>query len=125
MKTACSANDLVGRRSGLLLWGLPALVILAGMGAGPALRAMFWTPAFLIMGVACVYNARHCGRLHCFITGPLYLVAAGASFSVGLGFAAIPWSWIGIGSLIGTLLAHVPEWVRGRYVVGQAKSAAG
>lgn len=117
MTTACSTSDLVGQRSGLLLWGLPTLVILAGIYVGPALRTFLWTPAFLVMGGACAYNAGRCGRIHCFTSGPLYIAAGLASFVAGLGLAPVPWSWIALGALIGTVLAHVPEWVRGRYIV--------
>jgi len=28
------------------------------------------------MGAGCVVNARRCGRLHCYVTGPIFLVAA-------------------------------------------------
>jgi len=32
--------------------------------------------AFLIMGLACIANARRCGRVHCYFTGPLFLLSA-------------------------------------------------
>jgi len=28
------------------------------------------------MGLGCLVNAARCGRLHCYVTGPLYLAAA-------------------------------------------------
>ncbi len=28
------------------------------------------------MGIACLANAARCGRVHCYITGPLFLLAA-------------------------------------------------
>ena len=37
---------------------------------------MLWLPALLMMGVACLRNAARCGRVHCYITGPLSLLAA-------------------------------------------------
>jgi len=38
-------------------------------------RLLLWIPAFLVMGVACLANAARCGRVHCYITGPLSLFA--------------------------------------------------
>jgi len=29
-----------------------------------------------VMGLGCLVNAARCGRLNCYVTGPLYLVAA-------------------------------------------------
>ena len=35
-----------------------------------------WVPAFVVMGVGCLANAARCGRTHCYVTGPLFLLAA-------------------------------------------------
>jgi len=35
-----------------------------------------WVPALVVMGLGCLVNAARCGRLHCYVTGPLYLGAA-------------------------------------------------
>jgi hypothetical protein len=72
------------------------------------------------MGSACIANAARCGRLHCFITGPLFLLAALASLLASLDIVSLGWGWIGVGALGGTLLAHVPEWVWGRYLTTSA-----
>jgi hypothetical protein len=71
----CEANDLVGRKSGILLWCLPTLAILVGLNWNAA-RPWLWIPALLVMGIGCVVNARRCGRLHCYITGPIFLLGA-------------------------------------------------
>ncbi len=71
----CEANDLVGRKSGILLWCLPTLAIFVGLNWNAA-RPWLWIPALLVMGIGCVVNARRCGRLHCYLTGPLFLLAA-------------------------------------------------
>jgi len=86
-----------------------------GLLVGPVMRALLWAPAFLLMGAACVYNAAHCGRLHCRVTGPLYLLAAVATVLLALGAVPIEWSWIAMGVVVGTVLGYVPEWVRGKY----------
>jgi hypothetical protein len=67
--------DLVCGKSAILLWCLPAFALIIGLNWAPA-RAWLWIPAFLVMGVACLVNAAQCGRLHCFVTGPVYLLAA-------------------------------------------------
>ena len=71
--------------------------------------------SLLVMGAACLANAARCGRLHCYFTGPLFLLGAVASLLRGLDIVFLPWSWIGYVLLGGTLLAYVPEWIRGRY----------
>ena len=69
-----------------------------------------------LAGVACVVNAARCGRVHCYITGPLYLLAAVATLLAGMGFVPLRSSWIGGAVVGGTILAYVPEWVRGKYL---------
>ena len=67
--------DLVCGKSAIMLWYLPAFAIIVGLNWAAA-RAWLWIPAFLVMGVACSVNAARCGRLHCLVTGPVYLLAA-------------------------------------------------
>jgi hypothetical protein len=67
--------DLVCGGSAILLWYLPAFALIIGLNWATA-RTWLWIPAFLVMGGACLVNAARCGRLHCFVTGPLYLLAA-------------------------------------------------
>ena len=119
MSESCEQKDLVSGRSFWFLWGLPMCAIALGVfvgGGGGLARALLWTPAFAVMGGACVANAARCGRLHCFITAPVFLMAAVASLLVGTGVLGIGWAWIGFGALAGTVVAYVPEWIRGKYV---------
>lgn len=71
----CQANDLVDQESGILLWCLPALAFFLGLTWNAA-RPWLWIPALLVMGSACVVNAKRCGRLHCYLTGPIFLLGA-------------------------------------------------
>src|SRR6266404_8694133 len=109
MNDACARNDLVERNISWVLWRLPLLAFVIGVFLTPPARLLVWTPAFSIAGVACLINARRCGRLHCFITGPLYLLAALATV------AAAPWSWIAFGVVAGTIAAYAVESQRGKY----------
>ena len=81
----------------------------------PYPRMLLWTPAFLVAGVACGFNAARCGRLHCYFTGPLFLLAAVASVLVGMAWVSFGWNWIGNGVAIGWAVAFLPECVRGKY----------
>jgi len=74
------ANELVHEdwlgspRTNLLAWWLPQAAILAGLLVPVPARAAVWSVALLWMGLACILNARRCGRTHCRYTGPYYLV---------------------------------------------------
>jgi hypothetical protein len=68
-------NDLTRGLKALFLWCLPIVALIAG-ASWTSGRPWLWIPAFLVMGVACVANAARCGRLHCYVTGPLFLLAA-------------------------------------------------
>jgi hypothetical protein len=57
----------------LAAWLLPKGAIIAALFAAVPLRAAVWTVALLWMGIACILNARRCGRTHCRYTGPYYL----------------------------------------------------
>src|SRR5262249_16343275 len=68
-------NDLTIKKAAWLLWYIPAAAVLLGSFWAQG-RPWIWTPAFAVMGVGCVANAKRCGRLHCYVTGPLYILAA-------------------------------------------------
>ncbi|MGB2640561.1 MAG: hypothetical protein WAN32_16545, partial [Candidatus Acidiferrum sp.] len=71
----CEADDLLRGWKCVLLWCVPICAVIAGM-SWPRGRPWLWIPAFLVMGIACLANAARCGRLHCYLTGPLFLLAA-------------------------------------------------
>ncbi len=71
----CTTKDLVVSRSSIRLWYLPAVLVLTGL-AWQQGRIWLCFPAFTVMGIACLANAARCGRLHCYVTGPLFLVVA-------------------------------------------------
>jgi len=69
------SRDLTRDGSALLLWCLPVVALIVGLNWQKA-RPLLWIPALLVMGAACVANAARCGRRHCYMTGPVYLLAA-------------------------------------------------
>ena len=125
--TSCSSKggDLAGRcGSFFFAWGLPFIGVLASAATGFHLE-LAWPVCFGWMGAACLLNARKCGRLHCFLTGPLFLAAAMASVLHGFSlvdFGAHGWEWIGNTALIGgLLLTWLPEKIWGTYASGHSR----
>jgi hypothetical protein len=112
----CGRSDLAGSKIAWLVWGVPTGAILLGACLAPPARLLLWSPSFLVTGAACLLNAARCGRLHCHLTGPLFLLAAAATVAVGLGWVPLSWGWIGWAALGGTVLAFAAEWLAGQYV---------
>jgi hypothetical protein len=71
----CSQNDLLGRKTAWLFWYLPILFVIVGSSWSHG-RVWLWIPAFLAMSIGCLANAARCGRIHCYVTAPLFLLAA-------------------------------------------------
>ncbi|KAB2911533.1 MAG: hypothetical protein F9K40_00620 [Kofleriaceae bacterium] len=113
--TSCGDRDLVRTRAALLIWCVPAALVLLGVFWAQA-RPALWIPSLVVMGTACLFNARRCGRLHCHITGPLFLVAALVTLLDALAVISIVWPWILIPPVAGTALGYGLEQLRGLYV---------
>ncbi len=112
-------TDLAGSRTKrLLVWGLPiAALTLSGF---LDLEVRFvWPSALGWMGGACLWNALGCGRMHCFFTGPFFLLMAVASLIHGFDVVSFgPHGWDGIGGLTvvgGLALSFLPERIWGKY----------
>ncbi len=115
-------RDLLSRRgTAILVYAVPtvAIVVTSGQVVVEALRALVWTLAFTVMGIACVVNAVRCGRVHCYFTGPFLLLLAAASLLLGLRVVSIGpngWGWLGLVAIAGTVVfLTVPERLWGRY----------
>jgi hypothetical protein len=113
-----------------LFW-LPGIAIAvtasSRIGIGEGWRTVIWTVALAILGSACLANAARCGRVHCYVTGPFFLLMALVSLLYGLGLVWLGrngWSWIGLVILVGAIaLCCLPEMVLGRYRKGRAAGA--
>ncbi len=79
-------------------------------------RVWLWTPALLVAGTACLVNAARCGRLHCYFTGPLLLLAALATILSNLHILPLHWGWILDSVVSGVALAYVLEVPLGKYI---------
>ena len=104
---------------GCLIWGIPAGILFASSSIEGDLLVIVWPPVLTFMGVACLLNARRCGRVHCYVTGPFFLLLAGLSLLYGLGMlrlGAHGWSILSAVLLLGSaVLICVPERLFGRY----------
>jgi hypothetical protein len=102
-----------------LFWCLPAFAFALGFFAWPAVRTVLWTLSLGFMGTLCLLNASRCGRIHCYFTGPFFILGAMASLGYGIGllpFGPSGWKWIGNITIIGAIvLSAIPEFVFGRY----------
>lgn len=112
---SCEPRDFTVQRWSQVLWAVSPLAFIAGWLL-PSLRAVLWSSGLILAGGLCVANAARCGRLHCYITGPLFLI--GALLSGLRGFGLLNWSWNSIGTfmLVGLAVAYLPECLAGKYV---------
>jgi hypothetical protein len=105
----------------LPLFWLPAVAIAVTSrhSFDGAWRTVVWTVALSTMGTACVINSVRCGRLHCYLTGPFFLVMSIVTLLYGLGIVPLGgngWNLIGLATLIGAVvLCCLPELFFGKY----------
>ena len=120
--STCKSRDILSSRWRVfLLYWLPAIAIV--VAGAPAIsngwRTIVWTVALATMGVACIVNALRCGRVHCYVTGPFFLLMALVALSYGLGFLHLGgngWDLLGLATLIGAIaLWCLPEMFFGKY----------
>ena len=73
--------------SSFLFWKLPAVMVVgvALLDVSSVGQALVWAPSLAIGGVACLANARQCRRVHCYFTGPFFLLMAAVSLLHGVG----------------------------------------
>ena len=71
------------------------------------------------MGTVCLLNASRCGRIHCYFTGPFFIVGAVTSLGYGIGLLPVWAVWVEMDAditIIGAIvLSCIPELVLGRY----------
>lgn len=119
---ADQSRDLLSNRVAVVVaFWVPALILVASgfLAMSQTWRTALWTVALTTMGVACVANALRCGRVHCYATGPFFLLAALMALLYGLGIARLGshgWNLIGTAVLIGAVVfCWLPEAFLGRY----------
>jgi hypothetical protein len=115
-----SSADWIGSiRPYVLAWGLPHCAIIAGLFVAVPVRAAIWVGALAWMGIACILNARRCGRTHCRFTGPYYLAMTIPVLVLGAGIVSLgPYGWIALAALIilgGKLIWWATERAWGKF----------
>jgi hypothetical protein len=107
------SNDWLGNAyTNLVAWWLPKGAIIAALFAAVPLRAAIWTIALLWIGIACILNARRCGRTHC-----LAMILPVLFLAFGLISAGI-YAWLALALLIvcgGWVIWWTTEQLWGRY----------
>ena len=120
-KTCKSRDILSSRWRVFFLYWLPAIAIFVTgpLAISSGWRTAVWTVALATMGVACIVNALRCGRVHCYLTGPFFLLMALVALSYGLGILRLGkngWNLLGLITLIGAIaLWCLPEMFLGKY----------
>ena len=113
------AGDITRRWGRLfLVYGVPsiAMQLVGNLSNSEPAVAVTWTAGFTVMGTACLANALHCGRVHCWFTGPWFLLAAVVTVLRYVGLVGIGWPTIINAGLGGSLLLYfVSEQVWGKY----------
>lgn len=121
-EAGCESRDILSDRltTGIVYW-LPivALIVSGSLGVATGWRALIWVVALTTMGVGCLVNAFRCRRVHCYLTGPFFLIIALTTALYGLGVVKLGergWTMISLILLAGGLLLYyVPEAIVGRY----------
>lgn len=89
---------------------------------------LIWLALLASMGTACLLNARRSRRLHCYHTGPYFLLLALIALLYGLRvlqLGARGWSILSVALVVGgAFLVYVPERLFGRYI-GSDKQRCG
>jgi len=116
------SRDILSNRmiTGAVYW-LPAIVLVASgfLALGQGWQSAVWVVALSTMGGACVANAIRCRRVHCYFTGPFFLVMAFVALLYGLDVVPLGpdgWNIIGAVVLVGAVaLWWLPEVFFGKY----------
>lgn len=109
-----SARDLTRSASAWLLWYVPIALLIVG-GAWHQQGVWLWVVAFAVMGAGCVANMVRCRRTHCYVTGPLLLLAALWCLLSALGVVVLHPNAVMLVVVVITALAYLAELPFGRY----------
>lgn len=118
-KSGMVQRDWARGARGLLIWCVPLAILLISPLLYETSLVVIWPSLLTFMGIACLMNARRCGRLHCYLTGPFFLLLAPVALLYGLGVVPLGrngWGFLSTTLIIGgALLTCGPEWFFGRY----------
>ena len=112
--------DWFRRPAGALIWwGMPLLAAVATNIFSQTVQtpAIVWAVVFAWMGTGCILNAMRCGRVHCYVSGPAFVLGAVTCSLIALGILRGPHvlSNTVSATLVVVLLSFIPEWMWRRY----------
>jgi hypothetical protein len=120
--TDCKSRDLLASPWGtLVIFCVPiiAMVVTGRASFGAKWRTIVWIIALGTMGLGCVVNALRCRRVHCYATGPFFILMELLTYLYGTGVVPLGrngWGVIGLTVLAGAIvLCCLPEMVWGKY----------
>ncbi len=107
-------------RSYAIAWGFPSLLLIGALFLPHPVKTITWAAVLTWMGVAFLVNARRCGRRHCYLTGPFFLVMAASGLLHGFRITWLgPNGWIILVLSLVVLgwgaLWYLPEKIWGKY----------
>ena len=116
------ASDRLLGPAAFWLWCVPGCVaigtsILEGdrtLSLGAA--GVLWTAATLWIGLGCAWNARACGRVHCFVDGGLLPVLAVVGALNVANVIAISWNFYWAMFVIIVVASFIPELFGKKYL---------
>ena len=114
---SCGARDLVCTGWSCAVWCICGAAFVAGFST-ERWRPVLWIASLGVAGALCLVNAARCRRLHCYITGPVFLLGALLTALNAAGVTHIPWLYIGWGVIIGVGVGFVVEMLGGKYARG-------
>ena len=77
-----------------------AVIVLSGnLNIGNRWQGGVWAVCLGVMAAECLVNARRCGRMHCYFTGPFLILMGLVGLSYG--FGALPLGSSGWTGLVG------------------------
>lgn len=115
------ARDWTAHFAGRLTWWIiPALILASGSLFKLSLAQMGFILAgtFAWMGTGCVLNARRCGRLHCYFSGPALWLGAIGGLLIGLRIlsGSHDLNYVIFGAVALFVASYLPEAIWGKYV---------
>jgi hypothetical protein len=106
--------------SAFLWWCLPIAIGIAAGSLGLALRenAAVWAVAFTWMATGCFLNALRCHRLHCYFSGPAFLIGAviAAALASGVALPATTLNYDIAVTFVLVLMTFAPETFWRKYL---------
>jgi hypothetical protein len=126
--TETKSRDILSNpRLAIGLFWIPAIaIVLTGESSfRDGWRTVVWTAALSTMGTACIANAYRCRRVHCYITGPFFILMAVVTLLYGFGVVPLGrngWNLIGLTILFGAIfLCCLPQLFFGKYAKSRAR----